>query len=248
VWGWPGWWPYISLSPTPGAPGNKNDPFREGMDQGMHVLAGDGLRGRTARVAAASTFAGVAGPLVNVWGPSVPLPTGPASVVLHYRRLDTTNRASGAFGHGQTGGTASYLGCALPWSDGVVYWEYGGTTAGVTRLTVSGLTYGDDVWAFTTGSRGMEIWQNGIRRAANGANPTRTNANDYWGLFSHAIYASDHAESGCILLYNRQLELDEIQALTVDPWTPFRPSRRVRYGVAGAGGSGARVFVPAFIG
>jgi len=131
---------------------------------------------------------------------------------------------------------------------GGINWDYGGATVGVTRLSVAGLTFSDDVWVFTTGARGMEMWQNGILRGSNAANPTRVNSANFWGLFAGIIWSSDLAESGALLAYNRQLEVPEIQRLTIDPWTPFRPARRARFGAGGGGGSGARSFVPAFIG
>lgn len=72
----------------------------------------------------------------------------------------------------------------VPYTDGTVYWDFGGSTAGATRVSVAGLTITqNDVWAFTTGPRGMEIWQNGRLRASNSANPTRTNAvGGAWGF------------------------------------------------------------------
>ena len=141
-------------------------------------------------------------------------------------------------------GVTDYL-HAFTNATGDVTWDYGGSTPGASRLTVSSLTFGDDVWVFTTGARGMEIWQNGILRASNAGNPTRVNSANRWGLFAGIIWASDFAESGALLLYNRQLEHEAIQSLTLDPWTPFRPARRLRFGIASAR---SRSFVPAFIG
>lgn len=216
----------------------KSDPIHPRRAMRCSAAPGRGLRGQTYEVAAGDHF--LNNPMVSVYTPHVPdFPTGPASVVLHYRKLDTTNRVSGAFGFANVG-TGPILGCHLPYSDGTVYWDYGGNTAGTTRLSVAGLSFGDDVWVFTTGARGMEIWQNGILRASNAANPTRTNTAADWGLFTYSITNADFAESGCCLLYKRQLEVEAIHALTIDPWTPFRPARRSRGLVVAAGGGANR--------
>ena len=102
--------------------------------------------------------------------------------------------------------------------------------------------------AVTVGPRGMELWQNGILRNSNGSNPTRTALATSWGLAGGlgGAFGSDFAESGCCLLYNRQLDIPEIQRLTIDPWTPFRPARRrpTRTGVS----TTSRSYIPALIG
>lgn len=198
---WPGWHS-SGIIAFPGAFGIQNDPFRRlsHLSQYAHIDSGIASRCRTYRAAAGSTYFGNVQPLVAAMATDIPLPTGPATVVLHYKRLDGTNRAAGAVGLQWTGNHANNFGVTLPWSDGVIYFDYGGFAEGSTRLSMSsaGLTFGDDVWVFTTGARGMEIWQNGIKRASNGGNPTRTAAASYWGLFSTSIYASDFAESGCL--------------------------------------------------
>lgn len=179
------------------------------------------------------------------------LPLGPgASFTIHYRKRDGTNRASGGFGLATSGTGTARVGVHLPWSDGVIYFDFGGVDAS-HRVSVAGLTFGDDVWTFTVGLRGMEVWQNGILRASNAANPTRTATPANFAIFTHdAVGSSDNANAGVLLIHNRQLDRREILALSLDPWTPFRPARRVLtkgFG-GGGGGSGARAFVPALIG
>jgi hypothetical protein len=206
-----------------------------------------GLRGQTYATAANNSYLG--GPLVAVQESTCPgFPTGPASLVLHYRKLDATNRDSLAWGN-FANVPASYYFVALPNAAGTLRYGYGGSTVGTTELDVAGLTYGDDVWVFCHGARGMEVWQNGILRGSNAANPTRTGTVNYTGLFAGlglAAFDSDNAESGCALVYNRQLEVPEIQALTIDPWTPFRPARRFRGKVGAAGVGVGRSFSPFF--
>lgn len=242
---WPGWPDAATFGGSLNEVNNYSqpDPIHPRRRSFAFAARGLGFRGRTYQQAAGQSFNG--GPTVCVSEASVPnFPTGPCSVVLHYRKLDTTNRNSAAFGN-STNVAAGYLLGILPNASGRVRW-----LIGASELFVDSLTFGDDVWVFTNGARGMEIWQNGILRASNGTNATRTGQTTYWGLFG-AIntvgFASDFAESGCCLLYNRQLPVDELQALTLDPWTPFRPARR-RAAKAGASGSGRRSFIPAIVG
>jgi len=104
----------------------------------------------------------------------------------------------GHFGEG-SGTPGKRLGAHVPWGgDGNVYWDFGGTSTGTTRLAIAAGTLSDsDIWVFTTGDRGMEIWKNGLLFASNSANPTRTvadGANDHWGLAPHSWAATSGAQ------------------------------------------------------
>jgi hypothetical protein len=148
------------------------------------------------------------------------LPTQVLTAMLLYRKTDATLRGSGAFG--VAGGVSSNrCGVSLPFSDGIVYWDFGGTAA-AQRLSVSGLTFGNDVWFFTTGARGMEIWQNGILAAANSNNPTRISSANAYQLGTHGGQASDLAQFGGFHLWRRQLERADIKYLSTHPWAFFR--------------------------
>lgn len=175
--------------------------------------------------------AGAYGPVLShlepsyrtLFGDSSFLPTAACTVVMGYRKRDTTNRASAAFGVDAT--DAKRLQVHLPYSDGVVYWDFGGSASGSSRLSVSGLTFGNDLWAFTTGLRGMEIWQNGIRRANNAASPTRTASTEQWGLGQAVATNSDRADYWYLSVYDRQLGTDEIASLQSDPWQIYGATR-----------------------
>jgi hypothetical protein len=150
------------------------------------------------------------------------LPTQYFSAMLLYQKRDAINRISGAFGI--SGATVAQL-CdvRLPTNTGIANWDFGGQTEGTTRLSVSGLTFGADIWFFTTGARGMEIWQNGILVAANSANPTRTSAsNKEFQLGTYGGGASDLANFGGFHLWRRQLEPGDIKHLSAHPWAFFR--------------------------
>jgi hypothetical protein len=248
---WPGW-----QMAAESAGGNfteahngtiKGDPIHPYVSpQIAYAIPGGGPRGRTYRNNAGASFLG--GPTVAVHESRVPgFPTGPMTAVLHWKKLDTTNRASAALSH-RSNVIAGYLFLDLPNGSANVRFFYGGSGAGKELIT-GGLTFGDDVWVVTVGARGMELWQNGILRNSNASNPTRTAQSDYWGMFGGlGVFGSDFAESGCCLLYNRQLEIPELLELTADPWTPFRPARRVAGRIAAAGTGGYRARLAGIIG
>lgn len=167
------------------------------------------------------------------------IPTGNCSVVFCKRKTDTTNRSTYSFGCATQTGT-SVFGAYVPFSDGVVYWDYGGTSAGSTRLNVSSLTFGDDVWVFTVGARGMEIWQNGIKRASNTANPTRTTIT----TTQLEIGKGDIAVISCLHIYDRQLSPSDITILSNDPCAMYRSKKhpKGKYTTPAAGGFFSRYY------
>jgi len=121
------------------------------------------------------------------------IPANGVTILVGYEKRDATLRASGGFGVNNVINTER-CGVHLPYSDGTVYWDFGGAVSGSTRLAVSGLTVtGRHEWAFTSGSRGMEVWQDGIKVGSNAVNPTRTAGTDGYRLGYHAGTISDLA-------------------------------------------------------
>jgi hypothetical protein len=121
-----------------------------------------------------------------------------------------------------------------------VYWDFGGSLEGTTRLSVSGLTFGDNIWVFTTGARGMEIWQDGIRRASNTANPTRTatTTDDFMLGSGPSAIVSDPADCYFFYLYSRQLSPEECRWISGEPYSMLITPQYRRYFVAASGGGG----------
>ena len=132
-------------------------------------------------------------------------------------------------------------GCHFPFTDGTVYFDYGGATNGSTRVQVASLTFSEsDVFVFSVGARGMEIWQNGILRASNAANPSRSASSSGWGLGgnnSDGASASPNAVWTGVGMTRRQLSSGICAQLSADLWgTAFVPdARRVYFGGAAAG-------------
>jgi hypothetical protein len=145
------------------------------------------------------------------------------------KKNDATLRNSTIFGVDTlTSGNRCQIHC--PFSDGNVYFDYGGSTNGATRVQATGLTFGEDLWCFNVGPRGMEIWQNGILQASNSATPTRGSgsggATGSLGGPANPTFA-DLQETGLIMSWRRQLTATEIQSIFVNPWQVFQPQARL---------------------
>lgn len=159
------------------------------------------------------------------------LPTdGKMTVIVHKRKTDATLRNGSFFGiidAGEPGSFAKRCGVTCPFTDGVVYFDYGGVTSGTTRLSKSGLTFGDDVWAFSVGARGMEIWQNGFLRNSNAATPTRTASAGNWYLNDGQAATNvigDKAVYTFMYMYTRQLSQADIVSISLDPFQWLEPT------------------------
>jgi len=88
---------------------------------------------------------------------------------------DTTSRASSAWGT-DGGATNERFQSHMPFSDGTIYFDYGGAS-GNNRITWTGYTkvVGElEVWVFTAGSHGMEIWFNGDLKSSSGVAVSRS--------------------------------------------------------------------------
>ena len=174
------------------------------------------------------------------------------TVVVIQRKQDTTLRASSAFGNTAVAG-AKKVNAHTPYSDGTVYWDWAGNSAGASRVSVAGLSFDTrwQFWTFTVGGGfGMRIYRNGQQVASNAGTPTRTadaanvlDINRSVGSSTNGDFA-DYQE---LKTYNRALSPSEVWHLYEDylqdhPVTLRRFSRRVySFGtVAAAGGNRRR--------
>jgi len=151
------------------------------------------------------------------------------TVVLLYRKTDITSRSSSAFGVNAVGGVGSFD-SHLPFSTGVVFFTYqtGGSRPTYNWEGDTGVDTDWHVWIFTVGSRGNEIWQDGILRAQ--TTPNRAyNVSDQAFRLGRSNQVSDLKEMGCFLLYDRQMSFPEIAALSADPFSPFRPPMAAKF-------------------
>lgn len=236
-------------------PGRPNGTLAVGLIWGLlpHELGGtttkDVVKGARAGVfnGAPTWGPGPRGPIIKFPATTDYLAAGTAaflpttanfSLVLSWKKNDTTKRNSNPFGE-LAGVIAQRCQAHLPYSDGTVYFDYGGATNGTTRVQAAGLTFGgDDIWVFTVGRRGMEIWQNGLLRASNTAQPTRTASSATWCI-NKGSSAGDLAQTSGVLVYERQLLPGEIAAVSTDIYAPFRPPKRRRAAKAAAAPGGS---------
>jgi len=164
------------------------------------------------------------------------IPTSAVTVMFGQRKRDSTNRVSATFGVNAAANSAR-CGSHCPYSDGTIYFDFGGQVAGTTRITFAGATFGDDIFAMTVGGRGMEIWQNGVLLASNSATPTRTQTDEDLQIgIGNGVTTSDLVDIDFLYIWSRQIPTALIQRITADPWAMFtRRDRGFKIAFAGAG-------------
>jgi hypothetical protein len=144
--------------------------------------------------------------------------TNAVTIMLGYQHADTALRAQSVLGL-QGGATTTYMGTLLPYNDSKVYWDVGGETEGSTRLSVA-ITKDSTtvhVWGFTAGSRGMEIWRDGVKIASHAGTPTRTVGTQAFYLGTHRSNGTELGYYSWVFLHNTQLSTTLIQAISADP-------------------------------
>lgn len=135
-----------------------------------------------------------------------------------------------AFGHASNPATAERFLCHCPWSDGSIYWDFGGSSSGTTRLTYNpGAGYmAQGRWEHFILSAvpgvGMAIFHNGRYVASHsGSTPTRTKATTkvsslLGGYYRHegaiaefAVWDRDLSDGEKLDLYRNPLALRKRQ-------------------------------------
>lgn len=149
-----------------------------------------------------------------------------------------------------TGGNTNHCACGVPWSDGTVYWDFGGNS-GANRLAVSGLTFNTgiaDRWVFTAGPSGMQMWQNGKRVGNQTTAVTRVvntaNAVSLWPTFGPAAnYPINYFAA-----YDHQWDEAMCRWWSSEPYAHLYRSRiQSLPNAAAAGGAPAASALPVFI-
>lgn len=209
------WW-HFGVPPFPTGPNTYHVPDLTRRPKSRGFLFGTVARVRTAKpgLDGAVTLSGTNNVSTTTFGEAddaFPNTTA-ATVLLVHRKTDTTLRASMAFGNNE-GATTNRIGCHLPWSDGNVYWDWGGSTNNSTRLTVSGLTHTTDWrwWAFTVGGGlGMRAYRDGVLVGSNAATPTRTLTGSTAFFMGRAFNTGDLAEFAECVCFDRALTPGEV--------------------------------------
>jgi hypothetical protein len=167
-----------------------------------------------------SYFATPSGTPASSW------PTGDCTICVVRRKTDTTHRNSWLFG--LAGGTAvNAIQARVPHSDGLVYWEYGGTSS-PNQLTASGLTFSTsepERWVFTAGAAGSAIYQNGIKVASQSTAITRTATAAIFRLNSRLAGSADNIDLNYFAMYATQWSDEMARWWSAEPYAAWsRPA------------------------
>lgn len=156
------------------------------------------------------------------------------TVLILYRHRDTTLRVAAAFGTLDQGGSfVSRITAGPIYNDGNVYWDWGGATEGVSRLSVAQSKDTNwHMWAFTVGGGlGMRIYRDGVLLASNAATPSRTLNASHVSLGADQFWGPDDADVAELLTFRRSLSPADVfawyhQSKAGHPDTLRRFSRR----------------------
>lgn len=144
------------------------------------------------------------------------MPLEDVTIVCGFRKRDTTLRGGTLFAV-DTGTSTRVCKAFVPFTDGVVYWQFGGT-AGNNQLAASGLTFGDDVWVFSAGKEGMEIWQNGRLCASSTVAVALAAVTDNFFIGHRTAETTDLVDIAFFYVYPWQLSPDEILQISNNPF------------------------------
>lgn len=193
----------------------------QGRRPATAVLNTSTLTGGSTRFGAAIGFAGTPTNLDYLNLGEASLIGSSVTIVIASFKTDATLRASLGFCIETGGDDNKRCQSHMPYSDGTVYWDFGGAAEPGGRLSVGGLTFGDDIWIFTAGARGREIWQNGFLRASSGDTTGRTTstADLHLGpMGSGSSPTNDLALYSLFYVYLYQLQPTQCVALSLRPF------------------------------
>jgi len=141
------------------------------------------------------------------------------SILSFHRKTDATNRGSSLCGLGTS--VASEVTPYVPFSDGIVYWDFGGQS-GDRRISVSGLNVaGPQAWGFTAGPTGMNIWQDGVSKQSNTAAAVRTVSTITFRV-GRGRSASDLREHMFFAVLDSEVTGSQMLQWARDPFGPIR--------------------------
>jgi hypothetical protein len=174
---------------------------------------------------------------------SDPIPAAQVTICMIRRKTDTTFRNGSSFSlDGAT--LAERCLTHLPLTGGTTYWDFGGD-ASPNRLSVAGVSYSTlpERWILIAGSRGMSIWQNGVKVASTAtANTGRTkNTTKSFRINSYNGGSNgDAQEVNYFAAYDEQWSDEMCRWWSAEPYAHFdRPGAHafVDFGVGGGGAS-----------
>lgn len=132
----------------------------------------------------------------------------------------------------------------MPWSDGTLYFDFGGTNSGVTRLAIPSAVPTGTLLAFvcTGGQAGLRVWRNGQPLGSTSQAVTRTNAAASAlgiGIDPSFEESSSLPDLGATYylqaFWPSQLSDPIARSLSANPWQLFGPVTRRIYLPSAAG-------------
>jgi len=151
------------------------------------------------------------------------------TIVMGYRKTDATLRGSCPFAIDNNFRCQVHL----PFTDGKVYFDYAGAAEGFGRVSVAGLTMGDDIWAFVAkndSASGRQIWQNGTLRVSGpGSSLMSTVPNLPLRLNTSQDLGGDLGEYQFFYVYRRALSASEIAQVSTNPYAFLETSPPLRF-------------------
>lgn len=165
------------------------------------------------------------------------------TVLMIRRKTDATLRNSAHWGSSDVGNDTTRLAGYMPWSDGIVYLEFGGSS-GNNQLSVSGLNVaGMQKWAFTGGTKGLQIYLDGALKGSKSTAITRVTSPDF---SINGSVPSGHGGDLQDVYFFAALDAEWTPSMiaewTVDPWLMFEPRASLMMSGSAAPIVGSAVF------
>lgn len=160
------------------------------------------------------------------------IPTGGGFSILVVVEHGSSIGTGQGYGVGTTNFLTNNNRATLSIASNTAIFDYGGQTAGTTRVTGSTPTNDGklSVLLGTTGPAGMLLYENGVLLGSNSSNPTRLSGSTY-GFVVGDCYSgtSGNGKQFLIAAWTHQISHNLAIALSDNPWQIFKPRKRVFY-------------------
>lgn len=203
--------------------------------------------GLSATVSSANVIENSQGRGVNFNGGSGYISLGNADSILDNTSftmlLSTVRTGTGSSTSTSYGYEASATDRAMlhsPFTDNTLYFDYGNSTTGRVSTPIGSYLATGTInnWCFIAGSRGREIWRNGVLLAsAPSALATRTSSGSRefrLGKSDSSFSIAPYEIMNLAFVSREQIDQETAAKLTANPWQIFAPQNRVLYFDVGA--------------
>ena len=136
-------------------------------------------------------------------------------LISFWMKLNSTGVQQSVFGSDSSSSATQRMQAHCPWSDNVIYWDFGNFGGG-NRLATSALTWSTSVWyhvAVYAGTQGMRIFRNGLSQATSSVAVSRTSLASPFRIGSSATTEGTWFFPGQIddfVVYNVPLTANEV--------------------------------------